>query len=90
MPQRFRVEVALRPKGYIWIRSYGLRWDPAAMLIDPLVQALAIQVQDICPVSPGENHEDYRGSPPFQTRSYLDNRVHWVEPRDKDKSNSSR
>jgi len=82
-PERFRLTVTQRASGFIWVHSSSLRWDPADALPGLLGQRLAEEVADICTVKVNEGRTSDERSPLLQTRSYLDNQIHWKEPRDK-------
>ena len=64
------------------MEGLGLRWDPEVVVSQKIAQLLADELANICLVGlvfP----EKTRGSrsPVFQTRGYLDNQIHWKEPR---------
>jgi hypothetical protein len=82
-PQRFRLDVELSDSGLIWVRSYGLRWDPADTLPGLVGRRLAEAIADICPIKVSEWRPRDGRSPMLQTRSYLDNQVHLKKPRGK-------
>ena len=89
-PERFRLNVKLLDSGSIGVCSYSLRWDPAGSLPGEMARYLAAQVKDICTLSLETDRPSYGRSPLFQMRGYLDNQIHWVEPRDKARESTVR
>jgi len=77
-PERYRINVKLFNNKSLWVRSFGLRWDPAGSLPHPIAQRLADEIRDICEVMlvPSKKASYSNGSP-LQTRWYLDKRIHW-------------
>ncbi|MCH8219194.1 MAG: hypothetical protein IH892_20745 [Planctomycetes bacterium] len=80
VPERFRLNVTFNT-GSLSVQGLGLRWDPAITLPKQMAQHLADEIKDLCPVRliPSNSVRDSSG-PLFQTRGYLDNRIHWKMP----------
>lgn len=80
-PERFRVTVKLRDNGTISVCGYSLRWDHAPSLPLAVAKRLAEEVKDICTLNTRDGSEWDKRGPVFRIRGYLDNQIHWVEPR---------
>ena len=63
------------------LQAYGLRWDSAGPLADLLIDHLGPSLKEAFDFTTTPIHHEAR-SPFMQTRTYLDNKLHWVQ-RDK-------
>jgi len=80
IPQKYRLQVVYyEGNNHMSVQAYGLRWDSAeslpAMLVDHLDKSL--KEAFTFTTSPMKPHD--ASSPFWQTRTYLDNKIHWVE-----------
>ena len=82
VPEKFRLIVTTYSTKSLSLRGLGLRWDPAVILSERIAEHLAESLADICPVRvvlPKKTRRTRGGT--FQIRGYLDNQIHWKEPR---------
>ena len=82
-PQKYRLEVAYTEGwAFMSLQAYGLRWDSASQLPDLLVDHLAPSLKEAFDFTTTPMNRKQARCPFMQTRTYLDNKLHWVQ-RDK-------
>ncbi|MBT4823336.1 MAG: hypothetical protein HN742_30080 [Lentisphaerae bacterium] len=79
IPERFRLEVRPFPSGTLCVRAYGLRWDSPENVPLPLANRLAEDLGDSYRVHVSTSESSFVS--PWKVWGFLDNAVHWVEPR---------
>ena len=83
IPQKYRVQVIYAEENsHMRVQAYGLRWDSAGALPDRLVDQLRQSLPATLDFTATPLNPRQARSPFMQTRTYLDNGLHWVR-RDK-------
>jgi hypothetical protein len=83
IPEKFRLNVKLSNKNSIRVQAFGLRWESARELPELITEGLTTEIKAIRLTPAPDIREDQGGyyTGVFQTRGYLDNRIHWAKPR---------
>ncbi len=80
IPKRCRLQVVYYPvSGYMRAEAYGLRWDSEAKLPAMVAERLGESLPEAVTFTTTPMKSQDASSPFWQTRTYLDNRIHWVE-----------
>ncbi|NQV32140.1 MAG: hypothetical protein HQ515_05560 [Phycisphaeraceae bacterium] len=81
-PQKYRLQVVYTEgRAHMSLQAYGVRWDSAGPLADLLIDHLGPSLKEAFDFTTTPIKHEAR-SPFMQTRTYLDNKLHWVQ-RDK-------
>lgn len=80
IPEKYRLQVVhYEGNKHLSIQAYGLRWDSARHLPEILVEHLEPSLKAAGEFTTTPMKTRVASSPFMQTRTYLDNHVHWVE-----------
>lgn len=82
VPEKFRLKVEVLGEVGISVSGYCLRWDLAQELTAAIALLLAEDIEEVNSTDTKNQSFHSRSSPLFQTRTYLDNQMHWVEPKE--------
>jgi ribosomal protein L32 len=81
VPAKFRIEAVRADDEHLVILALGLRWDRPEALGEGLAEYLVRQLGSEFPIELDPDYPYSRESPPYlECASFLDNRVHWVDP----------
>ncbi|MCF7973827.1 MAG: hypothetical protein K9N55_08435 [Phycisphaerae bacterium] len=80
IPQKYRLQVVYyQGNEYMTLEAYGLRWDPATQLPAIVADHLGKSLPEAGTFTVSPMKQRLAFSPFMQTRTYLDNKLHWVQ-----------